>query len=153
MFRTAGSRLVHSLALTAAAVALSFSFAGCSSSGGTSDDAGPKVCVQADVDRIFAANCTSCHTGTAYAGLDLTPSSLPGLLDKAPVGGGSAVASLCTGMGKVYLKSNTNPAEGLLLDKLGSNSGCGVRMPYMLPALPQSDIDCIKSWALMLTSP
>jgi hypothetical protein len=153
MFRTAGSRLVHSLALTAAAVALSFSLVGCSSDSSSANDAGPKMCVQADVDKIFASNCISCHTGAAYAGLDLTPASLPGLLDKAPPGGGTAVASMCTGMGKVYLKSHTNPAQGLLLDKLTSNPGCGVRMPYLLGALPQSDIDCIKSWALTLTSP
>ncbi len=154
MFRTAGSKLVHSLALTAAAVALSFSLAGCSSSGSGSDDAGPKMCVQADVDKIFAANCTSCHTGAAYAGLDLTPASLPGLVDKAPPGGGSAVASMCAGMGKVYLKSHTNPAQGLLLDKLTSNPGCGMRMPYLATApLSQSDINCVNSWALTLTSP
>jgi hypothetical protein len=141
------------LALTAAAVALSFSFAGCSSDGSTATDAGPKMCVQADAVKIFNASCTVCHTGTGYAGLDLTAASLPGLLDKAPPGGGATVPSACAAMGKVYLKSHTNPAEGLLIDKLGSNSGCGMRMPYMLPALPQSDIDCIKSWALTLTSP
>jgi hypothetical protein len=154
MFRTAGSRLAHSLALTAAAVALSFSFAGCSSSGGDTPDAGPKMCVQADVVKIFNANCTVCHMGTGYAGLDLTAASLPGLLDKDPPGGGSTSPSLCSGMGKKYLISHTNPAQGLLLDKLGSNSGCGARMPYGAPnPLSASDIACVNSWALTLTSP
>jgi len=152
MFRTAGSKLVHSLALTAAAVALSFSLAGCSSSGSGSDDAGPKMCVQADVDKIFAANCTSCHTGTAYANLDLTPASLPGLLGKAPPGGGG-VPSACANMGKVYLMAHSNPAAGLLIDKLSSNPGCGVQMPFGLNPLSTSDVNCIKSWALTLTSP
>lgn len=153
MFRTAGSRLVHSLALTAAAVALSFSFAGCSSDSNSPADAGPKMCVQADVDKIFTANCTVCHTGTGYAGLDLTAASLPGLLDKAPPGGGSTSASVCTGMGKKYLIPNTNPAQGLLLDKLTSSAGCGMRMPYLANPLSTSDIACINSWALTLTSP
>ena len=153
MFRTTGSRLVHTLALTAAAVALSFSLVGCSSDTGNTPDAGPKMCVQADAVKIFNASCTVCHTGTGYAGLDLTAASLPGLLDKDPPGGGSSSPSVCTGMGKKYLISRTNPAQGLLIDKLGSNSGCGVRMPYMLPALSASDVACIQSWALTLTSP
>ena len=153
MFRTAGSRLVHSLALTAAAVALLFSFAGCSSDSSNATDAGPKMCVQADVVKIFNANCTVCHTGTGYAGLDLTAASLPALIDKDPPGGGSTSASVCSGMGKKYLIPHTNPAQGLLLDKLTSNPGCGLRMPYMVAALSTSDIDCVKSWALTLTSP
>lgn len=152
MFRTAGSRLVHSLALTAAAVALSFSFAGCSSSGSTSDDAGPKSCVQSDVDKIFASNCVTCHTGAAYANLDLTPASLPGLVGKAPTGGGG-VPSVCANMGKVYLTAHSNPSTGLLLDKLTNNPGCGAPMPFGGNPLSASDISCIKSWALTLTSP
>jgi hypothetical protein len=152
MFRTAGSRLVHSLALTAAAVALSFSFAGCSSDSSTPGDAGPKMCVQADVEKIFNANCTVCHTGTSYAGLDLTAASLPGLLDKAPPGGGTTSPSVCAAMGKKYLIPHTTPAQGLLLDKLTSNPGCGVRMPYLANPLSASDIACVNSWALTLTS-
>jgi hypothetical protein len=110
------------------------------------------MCKQADVETIFNKNCTTCHTGTTYAGLDLTAASLPGLLNMSPPGGGS-LPSVCAGMGKMYLIPHTNPAQGLLIDKLGSNPGCGVRMPYLLAALSTDDINCIKSWALTLTSP
>ncbi len=153
MSRISGSNFVRSLAVTIAAVTLSFSLAGCGSSGSGTPDSGPKMCVQADVVTIFNHNCTVCHTGTGYAGLDLTAASLPGLLGQAPPGGGNTVPSSCAGMGKMYLIPHTNPAQGLLIDKLGNNAGCGVRMPYQLPPLAQSDIDCIKSWALTLTSP
>ena len=141
------------MTIAAVTLTLSFAVAGCSSSGSDTPDSGPTVCTQAQVDTIFAAKCTVCHgPGGAYAGLDLSSTGLASrLVGVAPPGGGSAAPSVCTGMSKVYLTAGSNPATGLLLDKLGSNPGCGVRMPYMLAALSASDIACVQSWANTVT--
>jgi mono/diheme cytochrome c family protein len=159
MFRTLGSNFARSLAMTVAAVTLTFSLAlaGCGSSGGdTPVDSGPTVCTQAQVDTIFAAKCTVCHgVGGAYAGLDLSSAGLATrLVGVAPPGGGSAAPSMCTGMGKIYLTAGSNPATGLLLEKIiSANPSCGVRMPFGLAPLSASDIACVQSWSNTVTAP
>jgi hypothetical protein len=41
----------------------------------------------------------------------------------------------------------------LLIDKVTANPGCGVRMPLGGNPLTTSEMDCLRSWALTLTSP
>ena len=157
MSRMFGSTFAFRLVIASlATVSLSLAVAGCGSSSGNNDtDAGPTVCTQTQVDTIFARNCTVCHDSNGlYAGLNLTSAGLAGrLLGVAPAGGGSAGPSVCTGMSKVYLMANSKPAQGLLIEKLGSTPSCGVRMPYGLPPLNNTDIACIQSWATSVTSP
>jgi hypothetical protein len=146
MFRIFGS----TFAVIVAVATLSFS-AGCSSSDNTPADAG--ACTQAQVDTIFAANCTTCHDSTGtFANLNLTSNGLAGrLVGVAPPGGGSS-PSMCAGMNKIYLVRDSSPATGLLLDKLTSNPGCGVRMPQSVAALSAANIACIQSWANTVTT-
>jgi hypothetical protein len=142
-----------------ASITLSVVVAGCSSSSDSGSDAGtdagPTICTQTQVDTIFSRSCTVCHDSTGlYAGLNLTSNGLAGrLLGVAPAGGGTVSPSVCTGMSKIYLVQGSKPAQGLLIDKIGPNPGCGVRMPYSLPPLNNTDIACIQSWATTVTSP
>lgn len=161
MFRTIGSTFTHRFAATVIAAALVSSLAaiGCSSSSdGTTPDAGATTCDLAGVEALFATkNCTlsGCHdSASGSAGLDLKSAGLADrLLNKGPTAGVGSVESSCVGMGKIYLKPNTNPSEGLLIDKLTANFGCGARMPQSGTPLTDSQMACVRSWALTVTSP
>jgi hypothetical protein len=62
-------------------------------------------------------------------------------------------ASQCGGTTTPYLVAGSSPAQGLLLDKMFVKPApCGDPMPS-IGTLTQQDIDCIKSWALSVTSP
>lgn len=157
MFRTIGSTFTHRFAATAIAAALVSSLAiGCSSN---SDTPAPTTCDLAGVEALFSAkNCTlgGCHdSASGSAGLDLKSAGLAArLLDKGPAAGVGSVESSCTGMSKVYLKGGSNPATGLLLDKLTPTfGGCGARMPSGGTPLTDSQMECVRSWALTVTSP
>ena len=52
-----------------------------------------------------------------------------------------------------YLVEGSNPAAGLFIDKIvNSPPSCGVQMPYGMTALAGSDLTCVKSWALGITT-
>jgi len=163
-FASSGGRFASSggrFAATAIATALVSSLVaiGCSSSSDTTPDSGPTVCDLAGVQALFTAKqCTlsGCHdsAGTS-AGLNLTANGLADrLLGKGPSATGGVSPSMCAGMGKIYLDPGSNPATGFLLDKLNPNyNGCGARMPSGGSALTTSQMECVRSWALTLTSP
>jgi hypothetical protein len=159
MFRTIRSTFVHRFAATAIAAGLVSSLAaiGCGSS--SDNTTPPTVCDLAGVEALFGLkNCTlgGCHDSSgSSAGLNLTADGLPGrLLGQSPKANMGLVVSSCAGMGKVYLNPGSNPATGLLIDKLTPTfGGCGMRMPSGGSPLTDSQMECVRSWALTLTSP
>jgi hypothetical protein len=167
MFRNFGSTVKHRFVTSrlvgpaiVAAVVASFAAIGCSSSSDatTTPDAGPTNCNLEQVQALFTAQrCTNsgCHDAAAAgAGLDLaSPGVAARLLDKNPTAGQGAIPSQCTNIGKPYLKSGTNPATGLLLDKISRTPGCGSPMPFGYAALSAAQISCIQTWATSVTSP
>ena len=115
-----------------------------------------------DGASIVTANCatTFCHIpgssndGTA-GGLDLTVdanigSRLVGVMST----GTSSNGSMCVGEGP-YLNPNSNPATGLLIDKVTkSQPPCGAQMPFESPfPLTSTQQMCLIQWATTLTSP
>ena len=67
--------------------------------------------------------------------------------------GDTSLGSMCTGVTEPYLVPGSQPAMGLLLDKMFATTlPCGQRMPS-LGSLSQTDIDCIHSWADSVTKP
>ncbi len=162
MFRILGSNFARALAVTAAVVVLPFSLGGCSSSNSNNDDAGsgadtgPSVCDLAGAESVLMASCTSstCHNATdKQAGLNLTTGADLGtrLVGVMP----SAATSVSCGSNTTpYLTAASNPAAGLLIQKISSSSPpCGLRMPYGLPALTAAQIGCITTGLTHLTSP
>jgi hypothetical protein len=100
---------------------------------------------------VIGPNCgiPGCHGSTApSSGLDLTATGLPArLLDKAP----TSASQLCAGNTTPYLQSNTNPAMGLLLQKMSNTPPCGDHMPAGV-TLAASDMMCIMDWATGVTT-
>ncbi|HVV52604.1 MAG TPA: hypothetical protein VHO06_23260 [Polyangia bacterium] len=100
---------------------------------------------------------TYCHDAggaSACGGLDLTmdanlSSRLVGVTTVGTAGNGS----LCVGNSEPYLVAGSNPATGLLLDKLKSTPPCGARMPYTGNALTTTQVTCLTQWATTLTAP
>lgn len=102
-------------------------------------------------DAIFTSVCATavCHSLTTHsAGLNLTP-PVPA---SRVVGVAPDATSLCNGQGKVFLRANSSPASGLLLDNLQSSPTCGLAMPFAEPMLSQADISCLQQWANGLTA-
>jgi len=138
------------------------SLIGGSGSGGTSGGGGTSGsnCTGAlDGATLVTTNCavSGCHVpgGLQSAGLDLTVDAtigtrLVGILSA----GDTTHGSLCAGWPTPYLKPGSNPAAGLIIDKISLKSGnaalcpSGDAMPWpgitMLPAAQQA---CIEEWA------
>jgi len=109
---------------------------------------------------------SGCHdttsANTAGAGLDLTVnSSIASRLIGVVSSGDSSAGSTCGGNTNPYLNANSNPATGLLIDKIKSspkctaNSACcGTPMPYPgISLLSSTQQTCLIQWATTLTSP
>jgi hypothetical protein len=106
---------------------------------------------------IVKSGCTIdgvCHGAMPAAGLDFkSPGWEARLLGGTPTRGAGVLAmTMCADQGRVYLVPGSNPAVGLLLDKLGPNPPCGQRMPFGLPALQPADLACFQAWATALTT-
>jgi len=121
-----------------------------------------------------SANCTGSNDGPtlvtnqcAYAGchdtadaqfsanLDLTVDStissrLVGVMAAQPAGSNQAA---CMNETEPLLVAGSNPATGLLVDKIKPNPPCGVRMPFSGIALSTMQQTCLIQWATTLTSP
>jgi len=92
-----------------------------------------------------------CHGVNApSSGLDLfSPGVVSRLLDKKP----DAVASQsCPTSTMAYLISGSNPAMGLMLDKLKAMPSCGLPMPYPLGGLGATDAQCLQEWSTAVTT-
>jgi hypothetical protein len=159
MSRNIGSTFASRLVIAGIAsltLSVSLFVAGCSSDSNSAVDAGP--CNLAAVATIMTTHsCFSngCHDSSGNAAsLNLTPDATLAarLVGVSPPGGGAIFPSVCSGMNKTYLVKGSNPATGLLLEKLGSAPSCGVRMPYLLTPLSTSEIACMQSWATTVTT-
>jgi hypothetical protein len=113
--------------------------------------------------NIIMTNCAtaSCHipgplNDGLSGGLDLTVdanigSRLVGVMSMGTSTNGSA----CMTSTSPYLDPGSNPATGLLIDKISStHPPCGSFMPYASPSLlPSAQRTCLIEWATTLTSP
>jgi hypothetical protein len=156
------SRITYVLLIGLASVALT----GCPGDldprlqgGGTAGTGGPAACDAPAMvfDSKPNALCASvgCHDPMfKQGGLDLTNdaqlvSRLLGVMSDGSNGSrcGNGVST------EPYLVPGSNPAMGLLLDKMFVKPApCGDPMPS-IGTLTQQNMDCIKSWALSVTSP
>jgi len=132
---------------------------GSTGTGGITGSGGSSQQVCDAPTTVFAGNCAfgGCHdaNGTS-AGFNLTSAGIVGrLLDVMP---NPAVSPSCGASTEPYLKSGSNPATGLLLDKLVPTDAnldviCGVLMPQGSPTMiKQSDFSCVTAWATAVTT-
>jgi hypothetical protein len=121
---------------------------------GTGGTGGPNCTGTMDGATLVTAKCATlgCHdtadANLSAAGLDLTINSMIGTRLVGVVSpGNTAALSQCGG--STYLQAGSNPAAGLLIDKIKGTQTCGLGMPYpggqaLLPAAMQA---CIEQWA------
>jgi len=113
--------------------------------------------------NIVTANCatTFCHipgdknAGTS-GGLDLTvDANIGSRLVGVKTVGSVDNASECVGNTTPYLNAGSNPATGLLIDKVTmTHPPCGGQMPDSAPfPLTATQQSCLIQWATTLTSP
>jgi len=94
----------------------------------------------AEVQAIFDARCSPCHTSGSSGGLHLSPASAS-FANLVNVGSSSAA---CAGRTRVVPGDTTG---SYLLAKLhGDADICGVRMPRNLPPLPDEEVATIADW-------
>jgi hypothetical protein len=105
---------------------------------------------------VFTASCglPGCHAAnsTGGAGLDLASAGVVArLLGQGP-STNTAAGALCSDAGKPYLVAGSNPATGLLIDKVdASKVTCGSPMS-VLGQLNSSQITCLSAWAAGVTT-
>jgi hypothetical protein len=95
----------------------------------------------------------ACHDGSAFTagGLDLaTPGWEQRLIGRIPSG---VNTSMCGGVKTPYLIAGSQPAAGLLLQKLTGTPPCGQQMPLLGGPMSQADLQCFQRWADALTAP
>jgi hypothetical protein len=98
----------------------------------------------------------STKSASLSGGLDMTLDSGIGSRLIGVFSGTTANASECTSSGKNYLDAQSNPATGLLIDKIKANPSCGKRMPYPgITVLTSAQITCFQNWAesLIMAAP
>ena len=119
-----------------------------SGTGGTTG--GNQVCDAPTM--VLAPRCgvPGCHGAVApQAGLDLFTSGLVvRLLGVAPDPDNSVACGTIT---EPYLAPSSNPASGLMLDKLKAAPPCGATMPQV-GSLAPSDLTCLNAWATAVTT-
>jgi hypothetical protein len=118
--------------------------------GGSGGTGGSPVCDGIAVMKNQCAAAT-CHGVNAPAsGLDLfSDGVVMRLLGKLP----SPTASMsCPTSTMPYLMAGSNPATGLLLDKLKAMPSCGLAMPYPLGGLGGGDVTCLQEWSTAVTT-
>jgi hypothetical protein len=152
--------------LTVALLSLSFAGLGCpgnldpsleggGGSTGTGGGGGGTPCDAPTVVLKMKCGQVICHDPSnlsSNAGLDFTKTSgyVAQLLGKSSQG---INGSMCGSSSMPYLVEGSNPASGLLIDKLvNSPPSCGVQMPYGMTALSGSNLACVQSWALGITT-
>lgn len=123
---------------------------------GTGGGSGNNCTGDNDGATIVTSQCVVCHSTSAAnqlgGGLDLTidaniKSRLVGV--KSP--SNEVGMSECGGKGP-YLNAGSSPATGLLIDKIQmATPPCGKQMPWLLPALPTVQQQCLIQWATTLT--
>ncbi len=105
---------------------------------------------------VFAARCAvaGCHSANSAggAGLDLVSAGVVGrLLGQGP-STNAATGAACASSGKPYLVAGSNPAAGLLMDKMdAAKVTCGSTMS-VLAQLDSSQLACLSAWATAVTT-
>lgn len=105
---------------------------------------------------VFAASCAipGCHAAnpTSGAGLDLGSAGVVArLLGQGPSTNAAAGAA-CASAGKPYLVAGSNPATGLLMDKMdAAKVTCGSTMSVLAQLTP-SQLTCLSAWATAVTT-
>jgi len=105
---------------------------------------------------VFAARCAipGCHSANnvGAAGLDLASAGVVSrLLGQGPSTNVAAGAA-CASVGKPYLIAGSNPATGLLMDKMDSAKvTCGSTMSA-LAQLSSSQLTCLSDWATAVST-
>jgi hypothetical protein len=105
---------------------------------------------------VFAVGCAlpGCHSANTAggAGLDLASAGVAGrLLGQGPSTNTGAQA-VCASVGKPYLVAGSNPATGLLMDKMDAlKVTCGSTMS-LLGNLSSSQLACLSAWATAVTT-
>jgi len=128
--------------------------AGGSSGQAGSGGGGATVCNAPQM--VFAASCAvpGCHSANTpgAAGLDLASAGVVGrLLGQGP-STNNAAGALCESVGKPYLMAGSNPATGLLIDKMDANKvTCGNTMS-VLGQLNAAQLTCLSAWATAVTT-
>ena len=136
---------------------------GSTGSGGATGTGGttPLTCTgNNDGATIISGTCAQqfCHDSSGAAdcgGLDLTNDSglASRLIGVQSMGSPSTNGSLCAGTTtNPYLVANSNPATGLLIDKIQTKVACGDPMP-LAGTLTNMQRKCLVQWATTLTSP
>lgn len=99
------------------------------------------VCeVPAEVQAIFTARCSPCHTTGSSGGLHLDPATA----SYANLVGVPSSSAACASRTRVIPGDST---ASYLMAKLRGDAGiCGVRMPRNLPPLPDEEIATIAAW-------
>jgi hypothetical protein len=99
----------------------------------------------------------ACHDANgSAAGFNMaSPGWEKAMVGKPPKGGGNpGFTSVCASSGKQYLIPNSQPAQGLFLDKLfKATPPCGNQMPPIEPTLSAQEMACVQTWANALTKP
>jgi hypothetical protein len=96
--------------------------------------------VPAEVQDIFEARCSPCHTTGTSGGLRLTPAST----SYASLVGTHASSAACSDRTRVVPGDSAN---SYLVAKLRGAAGiCGSPMPRNLPPLPEEEIATIEAW-------
>lgn len=117
--------------------------------GGTGDAGAASAGCADGGAQIVASSCATigCHDATSMiAGLNLTPNSTIGSRLVGVASTGDGAGSVCGG--KTYLVAGSDPASGLLIDKITGTQSCGTGMPYPgVALLPTSQQACIEQWA------
>src|ERR1700690_4419507 len=132
---------------------------GSTGTGGATGGGGSSQQVCDAPTAVFAGTCafSGCHDASGSgAGLNLTSAGIVGrLLNVMP---NAALSPSCGNATEPYLKSGSNPATGLLLDKLvpldaNLDVTCGALMPQGSPAMiAQLSFSCITAWATAVTT-
>jgi hypothetical protein len=136
-----------------------------SGSGGTSGGSGMGGTGTCDVTAIFTSTATTAPTGCATsgchdtadatlyaAGLDLTLNDTIGSRLVGVASPGTSPSSAVACAGKIYLDPMSNPATGLLIDKItlpnNSPNLCGSAMPFPgVSRLSAAQQTCVEQWA------
>jgi len=141
-----------------AACALSACSSGLPDGSGTGGSGGNVDCSGTNAgDQIVTSSCAiaGCHNTSSASvlggGLDLTVNATIGSRLIGVKSGGKG-SSMCADNSTPYLNARSNPATGLLIDKIHPNPPCGAQMPEVGTKLTSNQQACIVQWATTLTT-
>jgi hypothetical protein len=130
--------------------------AGMTGSAGTTGNAGTSGVCDAPKTVLASNTCAlvGCHSANTVggAGLDFVSAGVVGRLLNVGPSSNTTAGAMCQSAGKPYLVPGTNPAAGLLFDKLSQSTlNCGLPMP-VIGMLSDMQIGCLNDWATAVTT-